>query len=147
MKVFRSEPAQPPDLDAALGLLREAKLPPQGVSEHFQNFFVVRDAGRVVGVCGLEVHGKDGLLRSLAVESSYRGEGLGAALVQGALERAGELGLSGVYLLTTTARDYFLGRGFVECPREEAPAGIRESWEFKSGCPSESSFMKRAAAR
>jgi N-acetylglutamate synthase-like GNAT family acetyltransferase len=147
MKVFRSERAKPSDLDAALALLRDARLPEQGVTEHFANFFVVRDEGRVAGVCGLELHGSHGLLRSLAVDPRYRGEGLGAALVEDALTCARELGLAEVYLLTTTARDYFLGRGFVLCTREDAPPAIQQSWEFRLGCPQDSTFMKRAVLR
>ncbi|HEY3121601.1 MAG TPA: arsenic resistance N-acetyltransferase ArsN2 [Vicinamibacteria bacterium] len=147
MKVFRSERALASDLDAALALLRDAKLPEQGVSEHFANFFVVRDAGRVAGVCGLEVHGTYGLLRSLAVDAKYRGEGLGAALVEDALASARGLGVTEVYLLTTTARDYFLGRGFVLCTREQAPPAIQQSWEFRLGCPEGSAFMKRGVPR
>ena len=49
-----------------------------------------------------------------------------------------------LYLLTTTAPGYFRGHGFADCPRDEAPAGIRESWEFRSGCPQTSTFLKRA---
>jgi N-acetylglutamate synthase-like GNAT family acetyltransferase len=147
MKVFRSERAQASDLDATLALLRDNKLPEQGVTEHFANFFVVRDEGRVAGVCGLEIHGAHGLLRSLAVDARYRGEGLGAALVEDALACARELGVTEVYLLTTTARDYFLGRGFVLCTREEAPPAIQQSWEFRLGCPADSAFMRRAVPR
>ncbi len=61
-------------------------------------------------------------------------------------ERAKRVELRSVYLLTTTARDYFARRGFADCPREEAPAAIRESWEFRTGCPSTAAFMKRPVA-
>ena len=143
MKVFRSQPAQAADLDAALALLREAKLPEQGVAEHFANFLVVRDDGRVAGVCGLEVHGRYGLLRSLAVDARYRGDGLGAALVEDALVRARDLGVTEVYLLTTTAERFFARAGYERVARESAPREIQETQEFSTLCPTTSTVMRK----
>jgi len=114
------------------------------VVEQFGHFFVVRDAGLLVGLCGLEVHGEDGLLRSLVVAPTYRGEGLGGLLVEDVLGLAHKLGLRSLYLLTTTARAYFDRLGFEPCARENAPAGIRDSWEFRTGCPKGSAFMQKA---
>jgi amino-acid N-acetyltransferase len=146
--MLRAEPARPHDLRGALDLLGRAELTDKDVSEGWGHYFVVReDDGRVVGVAGLELHGEDGLLRSVAVDPDYRGQGLAAALVEAVLQRAGRVGLRSVYLLTTTARDYFARRGFAECPRDAAPAAIRESWEFRTGCPSTASFMTRAVAQ
>lgn len=144
---LHAEPARPHDLRGALDLLGRAELTEQDVAERWGHYFVVReDDGRVVGVAGLELHGEDGLLRSVAVDPDYRGLGLAASLVDAAMERAKRVKLRAVYLLTTTARDYFARRGFADCPREEGPAGIRESWEYRSGCPSTAAFMKRPVA-
>ena len=79
----------------------------------------------------------------MAVEPSYRGSGVGRALVDGVLDLARRLELRSLYLLTTTAREYFQRHGFSDCPRDEAPAAIRETWEFRAGCPSSSAFMRR----
>jgi amino-acid N-acetyltransferase len=144
---LRAEPARPHDLRGALDLLGRAELTEQDVAERWGHYFVVReDDGRVVGVAGLEVRGEDGLLRSVAVDADYRGQGLATSLVDAALERAKILNLRAVYLLTTTARDYFARREFVDCARETAPAAVRESWEFRAGCPSTAAFMKRTVA-
>ncbi len=144
---LHAEPARPFDLPGALDLLGRSELTEQDVAERWGHYFVVReDDGRVVGVAGLEIHGDDGLLRSVAVDADYRGQGLAASLVEAAMERAKRVNLRSVYLLTTSARDYFARRGFADCPRDEAPAAIRESWEFRSGCPSTAAFMKRAVA-
>jgi amino-acid N-acetyltransferase len=79
----------------------------------------------------------------VSVDPGYRNQGLGEMLVEATLERAGRLELRAVYLLTTTARDYFTRRGFVDCRREEAPEAIRGSWEFRVGCPATAVLMKR----
>jgi len=144
---LRAEPARPHDLPGALDLLGRTDLPGKDVAERWGHYFVVReDDARVVAVAGLEVHGEDGLLRSVAVDPEYRGQGLAASLVEAAMARARRLELRSVYLLTTSARGYFARRGFADCPREEAPQAIRESWEFRAGCPTTAALMRRAAA-
>ena len=144
---LHAEPARPHDLRGALDVLGRAELTEQDVAERWGHYFVVReDDGRVVAVAGLEVHGEDGLLRSVAVDPDYRGQGLAASLVEAAMDRARRVRLRAVYLLTTSARDYFARHAFAEYPREEAPAAIRESWEFRTGCPSTAAFMKRTVA-
>ena len=123
-----AEPARPHDLRGALELLGRSELTQQDVSEGWGHYFVVReDDGRVVGVAGLELHGDFGLLRSVAVDEDYRGQGLAAALIEAVLQRAQRVGLRSVYLLTTSARDYFARRGFANVRRDDAPAAIRES--------------------
>jgi len=146
--MLRAEPARPHDLRGALDLLGRSELTHQDVSEGWGHYFVVReDDGRVVGVAGLELHGDVGLLRSVAVDPDYRGQGLAKALVEAVLARAERVGLRAVYLLTTSARDYFSRHGFSECSRDEAPDGIRESWEFRTGCPSTAALMQRPVAQ
>jgi amino-acid N-acetyltransferase len=141
---LHAEAARPHDLRGALDVLGRSELTEQDVAERWGHYFVVReDDGRVVAVAGLEVHGEDGLLRSVAVDPDYRGQGLAASLVEAAMDRARLVRLRSVYLLTTTARDYFARHAFADVPREEAPVAIRESWEFRTGCPSTAAFMKR----
>jgi amino-acid N-acetyltransferase len=142
-----AEPASPRDLPDAFALIARSQLPEHGVAELWGHYFVVReDDGRVVGVAGLELHGSDGLLRSVAVDPDYRGQGIGDRLVAAAMERARLLPLRTVYLLTTSAREYFARRGFTACSREDAPAAVRESWEFRSGCPATAVLMMRPAS-
>jgi N-acetylglutamate synthase-like GNAT family acetyltransferase len=142
-----AEPARPHDLPGALDLLGRSELTDQDVAARWGHYFVVReDDGRVVGVAGLEVHGEDGLLRSVAVDGNYRGQGLAASLVEAAMERAKRLVLRDVYLLTTGASGYFARHGFVVCERDAAPEAICASWEFRTGCPSSAVLMKRPVA-
>jgi amino-acid N-acetyltransferase len=142
---FHCEPARPHDLGRALELLRAERLPEHGVVEQFGHYLVVRELGQLVGVCGVEVHGEYGLLRSLVIDPGFRGQGAGDCLVRGLLDFAGpKLHLKALYLLTTTAQRYFERYGFHLVTREEAPAAIRESWELREGCPASAAFMKRS---
>lgn len=135
--------AEDPDLDAVLGLLEDAALPTAGVSEFFDRFVVAEGAGRIVGVAGLEVHGRDGVLRSVVVRPDLRGRGLGARLTRWVLDSAREIGLRRLYLLTTTAEDYFPRYGFRRIDRSEAPPEVRESVEFREACPASAAAMMR----
>lgn len=139
----RAEPARVHELASVLALLRDADLPETGVAETFRNFVVVRDDETVVAAAGLEVLGDSGLLRSVVVDPTFRGQGLGALLMAGVLQLASHLDLRALYLLTTSARGFFLKHGFADCPRAEAPPAVRQSWEFQTGCPETSAFLKR----
>jgi amino-acid N-acetyltransferase len=87
---------------------------------------------------------RDGaLLRSVAVDASVRGSGLGLRLTDAALAMARERGAPAVYLLTTTAERFFPRFGFSRVPREHVPATIRESVEFTSACPASAVVMMR----
>jgi amino-acid N-acetyltransferase len=144
---FISEQARPHDLGRVLDLLRAEKLPEHGVVEQFGHYLVVRDLGEVVGTCGLELYEDNALLRSLVVEPASRRQGAGDCLVRGAVSLGQKLGVRGLYLLTTSAQRYFERYGFQSCPRGDAPAGIRDSWELRQGCPSTAAFMRRALAQ
>ncbi|MFA5938015.1 MAG: arsenic resistance N-acetyltransferase ArsN2 [Sinimarinibacterium sp.] len=106
--------------------------------------FGIVEARAPVAVCGLEVHGTAGLLRSLAVAGAQRGRGLGYALVRHAEIEAAKQGVIELYLLTTTAADFFARLGYAPTPRAEAPAAIAQTTQFSSLCPASSAFMRKA---
>ncbi|MDQ2644565.1 MAG: arsenic resistance N-acetyltransferase ArsN2 [Myxococcota bacterium] len=118
-------------------LLLEAGLPTQGVEDQFPaQYKVATVEGSVVGVAGLELHGRAGLLRSLAVRSAFRGTGVGTALVRERTEECARgLGLSQVFLLTTTAPGYFEKHGFLRTARGAVPGEVAQSKEFACVCP------------
>jgi N-acetylglutamate synthase-like GNAT family acetyltransferase len=137
--VLRSASAA--DLPAVEALLSAAGLPLAGVAEAVHRFVVAEDDAGLVGVAGLEVHGEDGVLRSVAVAPSRRGEGLGRRLTERVLESARVAGLRRLYLLTTTAEEYFPRYGFRPIPRESASPAARESVEFREACPASAVTM------
>ena len=120
---------------------------PEDVAAHLANFIVARVDGQVVGVIGLEVHGKYGLLRSLAVDDGYRGEGLALRLYATELGVARRLGLEQLYCLTTSAQGFFEMLGWRVLLREEVPEEIRATQEFTSLCPASAICLVRAMPR
>lgn len=128
-------------------LLSEAQLPVADLaSSRSLNLLGIRDGGRLLGVVGVEVYGCVGLLRSLAVEPVHRNSGLGATLVSNAETWAAELGVETLYLLTTTAAQFFARRGYEAVPRSEAPAAIAATAQFSDLCPASSTFMRKVLA-
>jgi len=133
------------DGEAVAALLRDLKLPTDGVADWLEQFWVGEHAGTVVGVAGMERYGDAGLLRSVAVDSAWQGSGIGRALVNLVLEDGRAAGVRDVYLLTTTAEHYFPRLGFACVDREGVPSAMRASAEFTGACPSSAVVMRRAA--
>jgi amino-acid N-acetyltransferase len=135
-------PACAEDLLAVHQLVVAAGLPDAGIADHFPGAYVVVHEGEtLIGAAGLEVHGESGLLRSVAIVSSHRGTGLGRRLAEDRLRSARTLGLRSVYLLTTTAAEFFLRLGFERVARESAPPPLQKSSEFAAICPASAICM------
>ena len=139
-------PARPDDLEAVTALLARCGLPHADVAPHLANFTVAREDGRIVGVIGVEVHGRDGLMRSLAVEPERRGRGVARRLYATLLARARGLGITRLYLLTTTAQSWFRLLGFRSVRRDELPEGIRDTEQCRTLCPATAACMVRPIA-
>ena len=107
------------------------------------DFLVARRDGIMVGTVGLERHAKAGLLRSVMVDKTLRGIGLGKRLVMSMEDRARGRGLRQIYLLTDGAEDFFLAMGYRPLDRLDAPPGVKNSRQFRDLCPSTASFMTK----
>lgn len=124
------------DLRYVERLLKRAELPTEDVRADSARFYVARNDGERVGVGGIEIYDGDGLLRSVAVEESVRGLGHGTAIVAALEAEARDTGVERLYLLTTTASEFFADRGYAEIDRADAPETIRDTTEFVELCPS-----------
>lgn len=134
--------SQGPARSGAIRLLASAGLPVADLTdEHMSAFFYSGPASAPNAMVGLEIYGPDALLRSLVVSPALRKRGLGQLLVAKAEQHAREHGVSTVYLLTTTAEQFFLARGYSIAPREAAPDSIRSTNEFAGLCPASSAFL------
>jgi amino-acid N-acetyltransferase len=122
--------AQLADLASVERLLTSVDLTVAGVSEHLLRFLVAEDAGEIVACAGLEIYGPHALLRSVAVHPRNRNKGLGTFLVTRLVDQARRDGVRFVYLLTTTAEEYFRRLGFGPIGREDVDPALRQSAEF-----------------
>jgi amino-acid N-acetyltransferase len=135
------------DLPAVLALLSRANLPTAGVADALPHFVLAESEAELVGAAGLELYGESALLRSVAVEESWRGSGVGQTLIERALEITREHGIKDVFLLTTTAEHYFPRFGFVCVSRDSVAEGVQASAEFRGACPASATVMRKALER
>ena len=138
------EAAHPDDFDTVLALLAQSGLPEAGLREHRDGLFVARIDGELVGSAALELYGEYALLRSVAVDPVHRSQGVGRCLTDAALLFARAHDVRRVYLLTTTAPDYFDRLGFELVDRAAVPAAVQASAEFRIACPASARAMIRA---
>jgi len=131
------------DLHAVEQLLVSSKLPLDGVRDHFEDFIVAEDSDGIEGAVGFEKYDSVALLRSAVVAPDYRGSGVGRQLVEHVIERAQEAGVDELYLLTTTAENYFPRFGFMRTTRAAVPEELKSSAEFRGACPDTAVVMKR----
>ncbi len=131
------------DLAAVRDLLLAAKLPLDGLDEQWGDAYAVAESeGAIIGAEGIETYDDAGLLRSAVVDARWRGRGVGDALTRDRLAWARTRGLSEVYLLTTTAADYFPRYGFERVERASAPVALQRSREFAEACPDTAVTMR-----
>jgi amino-acid N-acetyltransferase len=124
-------------------LLASEKLPVADLPQGLENFLVAIQDKTVIGVIGVEVYGKYGLLRSLAVAPGHRSSGIASALISRIETFSGLKNLDALYLLTETAPGYFKQKGFTQVEREQIPAEVQVSSEFSHVCPVSAIVMKK----
>ncbi len=126
-------------------LLEAVELPTEDLTgELLEGFLVARAGHDVVGAAGIEHFDDVALLRSVVVREDMRGTGLGKRLVAAMEEGARQAGVRELYLLTTTAADFFAALGYQPVARDMAPAAIKGTRQFGELCPSSSVFMVKS---
>lgn len=125
-------------------LLERNDLPSGDVREKRDRFYVAFDGRARVGVGGIEQFGTDGLLRSVVVTASARRAGYGSAICSALEDEARGRDIDALYLLTTTAADFFAGCGYETIDRGDAPAGIQQTAQFSELCPASATCMWKA---
>ena len=102
------------------------------IYENLQIFKVAELDEEVAGCCALKVLWEDlAEIKSLAVEASQFGKGVGRILVAGCMEKAKKLGLKKVFTLTLEP-DFFAKLGFVNVQKESLPMKV---WSDCTECP------------
>jgi len=126
----------------AISILSDNNLPVSDLDEN-KLLYVLLDDNNVIGTGGLEVFEDIGLLRSISIKKGLHGKGLGKILTDKMEKEALSQGVTTLYLLTTTANDFFERHGYTVISRENVPESIKSSSEFSSICPSTAIVMKK----
>jgi len=94
------------------------------IYENLQTFIVAELDSKIVGCCALEVIWSDlAEIKSLAVDGSYKGKGIGRGLVVAAVEQAAKLGVPKVFALTLEPV-FFEKSGFKIVEKEMLPMKV-----------------------
>jgi amino-acid N-acetyltransferase len=100
--------------------------------EHLRDFFVAAEGETVVGCCALELVWRDlAEVKSLAVDETRRGGGIGKRLVTAAVKEGRRLGLERVFALTRE-QAFFERLDFVVVGKETLPHKV---WTDCIKCP------------
>lgn len=127
---------------SAIAILQSHDLPTADIDED-KLLYVLHRAEKIIGTAGLEIFDDCALLRSVSVTNDEKGKGYGSVINDEIEIFAKESGINCMYLLTTTAKDFFDRQGYCVIKREEAPEAIKQTTEFSSLCPASAVMMKK----
>lgn len=140
--MIRFAAATAADVPDIKSLLAENDLPTAGVDDHWKGFVVAREGRALAGCGGAEVYDDAALIRSIAVAAPRRGSGIGDQIVRRLLDDLKKRGVAELYLLTTSAEEYFGKRGFEKVDRGRVPPQLLHSREFQDACPASATCMR-----
>ena len=123
-------------------LLQKHKLPVIDINED-KLLYLLLDGERIIGTVGLEIFEDCALLRSVSIIKEEQGKGYGKFMNEEIEKYAKESGINCMYLLTTSAKNFFDKQGYCVINREDSPASVKQTAEFTSLCPSSAVVMKK----
>ena len=123
-------------------LLLLASLPVPDLMESGR-FFAIEDDRGLVGFGGLEGEVPDQMIRSVAVAPGLRHRGFGHAIVPRLIEQARTEGAERLWLLTTSAQEFFEDLGWKVVDRQDAPEVVSRTRLFCELCLPEAALMLR----
>ena len=132
------------NLDYVETLLCRNNLPVDALGAAPAEFYYATADGERIGIGGIEGYGDVGLLRSVVVEAPKRGQGYGATLCEALETTARDDSIETLYLLTTTASEFFASEGYTTVERPTVPKAIRNTAEFEDLCPSTATCMRKS---
>jgi amino-acid N-acetyltransferase len=98
-----------------------------------------------IGFGGIELHGREGLLRSVVILPPLRRHGYGTAVVAVLELEAQSRGCRMLYLLAPMAQSFCARLGYLPCVRASVPEPVRASREF-AAYPSSTPVLAKALA-
>jgi len=134
----------PEKVSELLTLLQKSNLPVNDIGEKVELFSLEYNE-EIIGTAGLEIDGQIGLLRSVSVLESQKGKGYGHLIVQNLETYAQTQNIKELYLLTTTAKDFFEKKcNYDVVERVNVPTEIQNSQQFALVCPASAVVMKKS---
>lgn len=128
--------------EQVIRMLLAQKLPVKDITDD-TILYGLAENGRLVGTAGLDIFEDCALLRSVSVIAGLQGKGYGKSLNAQVEGFAREAGINCMYLITTSAKDFFDRQGYCEISRTDAPEAISRTEQFSSLCPSTAVIMKK----
>ena len=126
----------------AIAILQQQQLPTSDIDED-KLLYLLMNGENAIGTAGLEIFDDCALLRSVSIIKEEQGKGFGSIINEEIENYAKQSGINCMYLLTTTAKDFFDKQGYCVIKREDSPLAIKETAEFTSLCPSTAVVMKK----
>jgi len=123
--------------------LAKSGLPFADVEEPTVLFWRFEQGELPAGFGGLEICGKDGLLRSLVTLPPLRRRGIGTAMVNVLETEALARRLRALYVLTTDRASFFARLGYAPCRRDDVPAAVQANAQFARFCPASAAVMRK----
>ena len=130
-----------------ISLLRSSGLPFEDIQSRISCLFIGYAGSEVIGIGGMEIYERSGMLRSLVIQESFRGRGYGIALYKKLIEYAKLKEVETIYLLTTTTDQFFEKIGFERIDRKAAPSVVQNTEEFRKLCPASMVCMRMTMHR
>jgi amino-acid N-acetyltransferase len=130
------------DRQDAINLLQQHGLPVSDIDDD-KLLYLLEDGDKIIGTAGLEIFEDCALLRSVSVIKEEQGKGYGKVINDQIEKYVKESGINCLYLLTTTAKDFFDKQGYCVIKREESPEALKQTAEFTSLCPASAVVMKK----
>ena len=127
---------------AIIHLLASNQLPTADIYEKNITLFVGVIENEIVATIGIERYGNEALLRSLCIKEGFKNQKLGEKMLSYLLNFCAAENIKTLYLLTTTAEQYFVRYGFEKITRDETPKTIQNTREFQDICPASAVVMK-----
>ena len=126
----------------AINLLQQPGLPVSDIDDD-KLLYLLMDGEKIIGTAGLEIFEDCALLRSVSVIKEEQGKGYGKVIIEEIEKYVKESGINCLYLLTTTAKDFFDKQGYCVIKREESPEALKQTAAFTSLCPASAMVMKK----
>ncbi|MGE3831471.1 MAG: arsenic resistance N-acetyltransferase ArsN2 [Parvibaculaceae bacterium] len=144
MSEITCSPLPSEEIPALKDSLMDAHLVAEDIEDGAARFFQFTHGHAICGYGGIELHGRDALIRSLVVLPVFRSNGIGKKCVDQLERLARSAGATQGFLATTTAKGFFERVGYRAIDRSEVPPRILATRQLSGLCPSTAPLMHKA---